>query len=277
MGKYFRKTKEEQKRINRHGKIERYDLPPEFADTDEVRNFWANNVNAERLRGKIVSDAERGSFRYFAQIEEQRFRSHRHLMPWIMGIPPQSKVLEIGCGIGLDSLQIAKIGHTLTAIDLTDVAVETARKRFDDLGMNATFKVGDAMALEFDDNTFDCVYSFGVLHHAPDTEKGINEAFRVLKPGGEARIMLYNRHSLNELVHRITGIPFEERDELCPVVRRYTVNEVMQLFNNFSSVQINRDFLFGEGYGVLFKFIPRWLYDTLSRYLGWHLMIIAKK
>ena len=86
------------------------------------------------------------------------------------------------------------------------------------------------------DNSYDYVYSFGVLHHAANTEKTIDEVYRVLRPSGEAKIMLYHRHSINELVHRITRIPFEDKDELCPVVRRFTINEVKIMFSKFSKI-----------------------------------------
>jgi ubiquinone/menaquinone biosynthesis C-methylase UbiE len=116
-----------------------------------------------------------------------------------------------------------------------------------------------------------------VLHHAANTEKTIREVHRVLKPRGEALIMLYHRRSLNELVHRLLRVPFEERDELCPVVRRFTRDEVRGMFAQFSSVDIAVEYLFGEGYGALFRVIPRWLYDMLSRHIGWHLMIRGRK
>jgi ubiquinone/menaquinone biosynthesis C-methylase UbiE len=115
------------------------------------------------------------------------------------------------------------------------------------------------------------------LHHAPDTEKTLQEAFRVLKTGGSARIMLYHRHSLNEIMHRISGILFEDKDELCPVVRRFTKDEVRAMCKDFSSVEIDVDYVYGEGYGKLFKLTPLSLYKLLSKYLGWHLMIVATK
>jgi SAM-dependent methyltransferase len=121
------------------------------------------------------------------------------------------------------------------------------------------------------------VYSFGVMHHAPDTQKCIDEAYRVLRPGGQALIMLYHRHSLNEAVHRLVRVPFEERDELCPVVRRFTIDEVRSMFARFAQVDVHCDFVFGEGYGPLFRWTPLPLYRWLSRHFGWHLMIRATR
>lgn len=257
--------------------IEKAKRPEEPGLTNSIRTFWSKNVNAERIMGKKLTHAQRGEEQYFSKLEEQRYRSHYHLLPWIRAIQPGSKILEIGCGIGLDSFQIARLGTHLTAIDLTQVGVETARERFIKAKISARFLVADACNLPFPDNHFDCVYSFGVLHHTANTDKSIDEVFRVLGPGGEARIMLYNRHSLNEMVHRITRIPFEERDHICPVVRRFSKKEIFHLFRSFSHITIEKEYLFGEGYGTIFRLIPRFLYLFLSHRIGWHWMIRAKK
>lgn len=247
------------------------------ASRDRIRDFWTRNVNAEKLFGRQVSDHPRGEAGYFEDLETQRYRSHRHLPAWIGQMRPGASVLEIGCGVGMDSLRMARQGLEVTGIDLTEVAVQTAARRFDSLGQSARFHTGDATALEFEDARFDYVYSFGVLHHCQDTEQSVREVHRVLKPGGTALIMLYNRHSLNELVHRILRVPFEDRDELCPVVRRFTRAEVRAMFARFSSLHITKDFVYGEGYGTIFRWTPQPLYRLLSRTLGWHLMISAVK
>lgn len=243
----------------------------------DVRDFWTRNVNAERLFGKKVSEHERGSLEYFADLEQQRFRSHRHLLPWIRTMISGKSVLDVGCGIGLDSYAMQKQGLDVTAIDLTDVAVQAAHKRFVTTNADGKFCVTNAEHLPFNNNSFDYVYSFGVMHHAPNTERCIEEAYRVLKKGGEAKIMLYHRHSLNELMHRILRVPFEEKDELCPVVRRFTKKEIRQMFKSYSSVDIEPQYVFGEGYGMVFRLTPLWLYKILSRVAGWHLLITAVK
>lgn len=257
--------------------IEPLNPGPEQADRERIRDFWTRNVNAEKLFGRAVSEHPRGEAGYFEDLEAQRYRSHRHLLPWIKQMRPGASVLEIGCGVGMDSLQMARHGLQVTGIDLTDVAVQTAAQRFAALGLSAEFRSGDATALAFDDRSFDYVYSFGVLHHCHDTEQSIREVYRVLKPGGTALIMLYNRHSLNELVHRVTRVPFEDRDELCPVVRRFTRAEVRAMFAQFSSVSMRKDFVYGEGYGAIFTLTPAPVYRALSRVVGWHLMITAVK
>jgi ubiquinone/menaquinone biosynthesis C-methylase UbiE len=243
----------------------------------KVADFWTRNVNAERIMGRDVSAHERGADAYFADLEAQRYRSHRHLPGWIGSMRPGSHVLEVGCGVGLDSARMAQHGLRVTAVDLTVVGPATAARRAEASETDAAYLCADAERLPFPDATFDYVYSFGVMHHAPDTQKCIDEACRVLKPGGEALIMLYHRHSLNEVVHRILRVPFEERDELCPVVRRFTIAEVRAMFARFASAEVHPDYVFGEGYGALFRWTPLPIYRWLSRRVGWHLMIRAKR
>lgn len=245
--------------------------------TRRVADFWTRNVNAERIMGRTVSGHERGSEDYFRDLEEQRYRSHRHLAQWIGSMRPGSHVLEVGCGIGLDSARMARLGLRVTAMDLTDIGTRTAAARAKAHGWDARYVCGNGEQLPFPDQTFDYVYSFGVMHHASDTQRCIDEARRVLRDGGEALIMLYHRRSLNEAVHRLLRVPFEERDELCPVVRRYTRSEVRALFSRFRNVSLHSDFVYGEGYGALFRWTPRVVYGAMSRLAGWHLMIRATR
>ena len=245
--------------------------------TGRIADFWTRNVNAERIMGRTVSRFARGSEGYFHELEEQRYRSHRHLPGWIASMRPGAGVLEVGCGVGLDSATMARHGLKTTAVDLTMVGVATANRRAREQQFDGHYACANGEHLPFADGSFDYVYSFGVMHHAADTQACIDEAFRVLKAGGEALIMLYHRRSLNELVHRLLRVPFEERDELCPVVRRYTRAEIRPMFARFRRVEMHADFVYGEGYGALFRWTPRFLYRLMSRWAGWHLMIRARR
>jgi len=255
--------------------VEPHDPPADESLTPDIKEFWTGNVNAERLYGQAVTSGERGDARYFRDLEAQRYRTHYHIKPFIARLQPGCSVLEIGCGVGLDTWQLVQRGLRVTAVDLTEVAVETARRRFRE--DEVRFEVADACSLPFADATFDYVYSFGVLHHTADTDKSVQEAHRVLKPGGEAFVMLYHRRSLNELVHRLLRVPFEEKDAACPIVRRYTRAEIAELFGAFSGVSVEVEYLFGEGYGAAYRLMPAPLYRFLSRRWGWHLMIQARR
>lgn len=106
------------------------------------------------------------------------------------------RVLEVGCGMGCMAMNWAQHGAHVTAVDLNPVAVTQTRRRFELFGLDGEIQEVDGERLPFGDATFDYVYSWGVLHHTPGTEAAIDELHRVLKGGGRAGVMLYNRESL---------------------------------------------------------------------------------
>jgi 2-polyprenyl-3-methyl-5-hydroxy-6-metoxy-1,4-benzoquinol methylase len=250
----------------------------------KVADFWTRNVNAERIMGRSVSDHERGSERYFAELETQRYRSHRHLPDWIASMQSGSKVLEVGCGIGLDSARMAQHGLHVTAVDLTVVGPATSARRAQEQHYDASYLCSDAERLPFKDRVFDYVYSLGVMLHASDTQPSCTRHTTICRRGlllaaswWQALIMLYHRHSLNEFAHRLLRVPFEERDKLCLVVWRYAVAEIQLMISRFAKVEVRPDFVFGEGYGALFRWTPLPLYRLPSRFLGWPLIIRATR
>ena len=107
------------------------------------------------------------------------------------------KVLEVGVGAGTDFLQWVRAGAGTYGVDLTEEAIEHARRRLDVYGLTAKdIRVADAEAPPCGNDTFDVVYSWGVIHHTPDTERALAEIVRVCRPGGRLKVMIYNRHSL---------------------------------------------------------------------------------
>jgi ubiquinone/menaquinone biosynthesis C-methylase UbiE len=106
------------------------------------------------------------------------------------------RVLEIGCGAGALTAQLAKTGAQVTAVDLTSHGVGLTRKRFEVFGLEADIRQMDARNLDLPDETFDLVWSWGVIHASDQTERIIEHIHRVLKPGGEARLMVYHKSSI---------------------------------------------------------------------------------
>jgi SAM-dependent methyltransferase len=164
---------------------------------ERVRAFWQANPC-----GVKFADAAPGTRHFYELVE-----AHRYTKEWHIPIAAdfQSarglKVLEIGCGLGTDGAQFAEAGADYTGVDLTEAAVDLARKRFELFGLNGKFQSADAENLDFADESFDLVYSHGVLHHTPETEKAVREIYRVLRPGGRAVVMLYHRGSYNYRVN----------------------------------------------------------------------------
>jgi len=194
---------------------------------ERVREFWRANPC-----GTKFADAAPGTRRFYKLIEEHRYEKEWHIPPAANFASAQGlKVLEIGCGLGTDGAQFAAAGADYTGVDLTDAAVELAQRRFELFNLKGTFQTADAEKLDFADDSFDLVYSHGVLHHTPHIEHAVNEIYRVLRPGGRAVVMLYHRDSYNyrvnisllrragaqllrwepgvSLVHRLTGESLE--------------------------------------------------------------------
>jgi SAM-dependent methyltransferase len=164
---------------------------------ERVRAFWQANPC-----GVKFADAAPGTRRFYELVE-----AHRYTKEWHIPIAADFtgarglQVLEIGCGLGTDGAQFAEGGADYTGVDLTDAAVDLARKRFELFGLPGKFRTADAENLDFPSESFDLVYSHGVLHHTPETAKAIGEIHRVLRPGGRAIVMLYHRDSYNYRVN----------------------------------------------------------------------------
>src|SRR4051794_32891808 len=134
-----------------------------------------------------------GSRPYFEDLLEGR----RRYAPWMDDVLGYSataglRVLDVGCGQGIDVARYAQGGARATGVDLTPRHVELAKQHLAAMGLEADVREGDAEALSFPDDTFDRASSNGVLHHTPDIGAALREVCRVLVPGGEARIIVYN-------------------------------------------------------------------------------------
>ena len=157
----------------------------------DVRAFWDEASCGEALLLSEVTAAG-----YAAQSEE-RYRLEPYIPAFAnWGGMRGKEVLEIGVGLGSDAEQYVLAGAQLTGIDLTPRAIEHSKSRLGIAGLSADLRVANAEALPFADASFDHVYSWGVLHHSPDTPRAFSEAMRVLRPGGSFAIMIYNRWSL---------------------------------------------------------------------------------
>jgi SAM-dependent methyltransferase len=198
---------------------------------ERVRAFWQENPC-----GVKFADAAPGTRRFYELVEAHRYTKEWHIPIAADFAGARSlQVLEIGCGLGTDGAQFAEAGADYTGVDLTDAAVDLARKRFELFGLSGQFRTADAENLDFPSESFDLVYSHGVLHHTPETAKAIGEIHRVLRPGGRAVVMLYHRDSYNyrvnismlrragahllrwspgvKVVHLITGEPLDSLRE----------------------------------------------------------------
>ena len=165
-----------------------------------VHDFWqANPCGAKFARDEI------GTRTFFEEVERHRYATEWHI-PGVVRFENWRgrEVLEIGCGLATDAVRFARAGANYTGVDLTEKSIELAGRRFEMEGLHGRLKVADAERLPFSDASFDLVYSHGVLHHTPDIARAIDEAHRVLKPGGTAMVMLYHRRSYNYYINIMT-------------------------------------------------------------------------
>jgi ubiquinone/menaquinone biosynthesis C-methylase UbiE len=250
-------------------------------DINTVKDFWERHVNNE-----YYTHAQRASSRYFSDIEAKRYRHHYHLVELFERLRATrltgKNLLEIGCGIGIDTLTLASLGfQEVVGIDLSETAIGIARDQAKTKNIaNIRFEKANAEGLSFGDGCFDFVYSFGVIHHTPSIRNAIAEIHRVLKPGGRAIVMIYHRRSLVNLVHTLLRLPYESPRNLkdhCPVVNRYTRREAQELFAGFAEAHIHADYPFTYGMRHFTFFWPTAAKRILGRFIGWHLMIDARK
>jgi len=160
---------------------------------EEVQQFW-NSAPCD----SGLSSQRADSVACFEEIERHRFALQPHIPRILEKIDWQRKsVLEIGTGVGTDARRIIRAGGDYTGINVDRGSVEMTARAISVFNLSGSVVQADATATRFADHAFDVVYSFGVLHHIPDVDKAIREIERILKPGGELLIMLYNRSSIN--------------------------------------------------------------------------------
>jgi len=218
-------------------------------------------------------------------------------------IPYQSfngkKVLEIGCGAGLVSSHIARSGAKLTAIDITKNAIEMTKKRFQLFKLNGDIIKMNAEEMEFNDQTFDYVVTWGVIHHSGNMQSILDEIHRVLKPGGEAFIMVYNKNSLRYQVYvkfwlgimkmkRLKASVPEIAGSITDgyIARHLKKEDFNQMASKYSEIKITFSdekttilkYLFGVGriFSKLY-FITSGFEKFLAKRWGWYLEAVVKK
>lgn len=262
-----------------------------------VHDFW----NAESC-GEVYAKGDSARERL-----EEHARTRYELEPYIFDFARFTDgrgkdVLEIGVGMGADHAEWAKAGpRSLTGVDLTERAVEHTRARLEALGLSSSLQVGDAERLPFADDSFDLVYSWGVLHHSPDTERALNEVWRVLRPGGTARIMIYHKHSVVGALlwlryGLLAGRPGRGLDDIyhhhleSPGTKAYTAADARRMMSKFGEVRTATQLSFGDllqgevgmthggrMIGIVRRVWPRWLIRRAFRKYGLMLLIEARK
>jgi ubiquinone/menaquinone biosynthesis C-methylase UbiE len=249
--------------------------------------------------GAVHGENEFGTREFFDTVERHRYTEYAAWMPRVMGFDKfrDARLLEIGCGMGTDLLQFARGGACCTGIDLTPRSIEITRHRFRLYGVDGSFMISDGEHLPFRDESFDVVYSNGVLHHTPDTAGAIREVHRVLRPGGTAKVMLYHRNSLNywvdivlrrgvlhadflrgrsvaEIMSRV--VEFSSHGAR-PLVKVYSRKEARELFRMFKEVKVEVEQLTRAELRFLSRLVSEAMFERLRKRIGWNVIVTAVK
>jgi ubiquinone/menaquinone biosynthesis C-methylase UbiE len=265
-------------------------------DKKQVHDFWNEASCGEDL---YLQSTDRAGYEAQAKIRYE-------LEPYIdefarFGEARGKRVLEIGVGLGADHQKFAQAGAELYGIDLTERAIEHTRRRLAVFGLSSRLSIGDAEKQVFPNEFFDVVYSWGVLHHSPNTPQAVAEVHRLLKRGGEARIMIYSKWSLIGLMlwvrYALLGLrPWLTLTQIyaryleSPGTKAYSVAQARELFSAFSDVKIRTVLTHGDlldsGAGqrhrgralaLARKIWPRALLKALFPTRGLFMLISARK
>jgi 2-polyprenyl-3-methyl-5-hydroxy-6-metoxy-1,4-benzoquinol methylase len=265
---------------------------------DKVRDYWNSRPCNIRHSPSTV-----GTRQYFDEVEARKYFVEPHI-PHFAGFNrwKGKKVLEIGCGIGTDTIRFARAGARVTAVDLSEESLSMARHRAEVFGLD-TIHFVQANAEELSSylpvERYDLVYSFGVIHHTPHPEKAIAEILKYMDNDSILKIMVYHRsswkvfwmwlkygrkpgESLDALIAR-----YSEAETGCPVTYSYTRTTIGDLLKGFDILDMGVEHIFP--YSIpdylayrykkiwYFRWLPKALFRWMEHRWGWHLCVTAQK
>lgn len=248
---------------------------------DDVRAYWDRHIHDLEITQHPV-----GSRGFFDDLDQYHFEKLHHLLRLVdFNGYRGRRVLEVGCGAGVDLARFAKGGAHVTGVDLASSAIQLARANLSQQQLHGTFEVADGEALPFADDTFDLVYAHGVVQYTADPRRLVHECRRVLKPGGDAIFQVYNRWSWLNALSQLMKVGLEHED--APVLRKFTLGEFRRLLSGFSRVRIVperfpvKSRLHGGWKGAFYNGLFVGVFNAMPRPLvrrfGWHLLAFATK
>lgn len=269
--------------------------PERIATGDAYKEQVQNQWNSNPVGPQYAKVHRPHTLEWYQEIEAHRYGVYG---PWMLEVMEFAEhrghdLLEIGAGIGTDLSQFARNGANVTDLDLSAGHMAHAKENFALRGLNARFVHHDAERLPFDDNSFDVVYSNGVLHHTPNTRSVVAEIKRVLRPGGKAIIMMYAEDSLHYWLKLVWQLGLRDKrllrqsmhdvmsetveitaNDAKPLVKVYTRRRLRELFAGFDDISIVKRQLMAVELPDWLKWMPL---RTAERLMGWNLIIKARK
>jgi len=264
---------------------------------DEVKSYWDNRPCNVRH-----SKETPGTELFYNQVEAKKYFVEPHIPVFAdFGKWNGKKVLEIGCGLGTETINFARSGAEVTVIELSTGSLDLAKMRAKIFGLQDKIKFFQGNAEELSTfinfEQFDLIWSFGVIHHSPNPEKIIQQIRSFMSPQTELRIMLYYKYSwkvfwilikygrgkfwkLKELVAQ-----YSEAQLGCPVTHVYSKSDVKKLLKGFKIKEISIEHIFSWKFPEYkdniykkvwyFRWLPKKVFDWLEKRFGWHLCIRA--
>jgi len=266
---------------------------------EAVKDYWNSRPCNVRHSPRPVGTRE-----YFDEVEARKYFVEPHI-PAFADFPRWrgKNVLEIGCGIGTDTVRFARNGAKVTAVDLSEKSLELARKRVEVYGLEdrVRFFQGSAEDLRtfVPIEPYDLIYSFGVIHHTPRPERVLEEARQYGRPGTTLKLMVYHRHSWKVLWILLTygqlqfwRLPqlvalYSEAQTGCPVTYTYTRREAQKLIErsgfHIKEMTIDHIFPYRIADYVQYRYRKVWywrwmpgpMFRMMERHFGWHLCVTA--
>jgi SAM-dependent methyltransferase len=251
------------------------------ATADEIRAYWERHIHDLEITRHPV-----GSRGFFDDLDQYHFEKLHHLLRLVDFDGYRGRrVLEIGCGAGVDLARFATGGALVTGVDLTESAVALARANFEQQGLDGRFEVANGERLSFPDDSFDLVYAHGVVQYTADPQRLVDECRRVVKPGGEAIFQVYNRISWLNALSKLMKVGLEHQD--APVLLKFSIAEFRRLLRGFREVRIVperfpvKSRLHGGWKGAVYNSLFVGAFNALPRALvrrfGWHLLAFCRK
>lgn len=254
-------------------------------DIQTVQSYWnARPCNIRHSTQPI------GTKEYFDEVEQRKYFIEPHIPAFAQFERWKGKkVLEVGCGIGTDTINFARAGAFVTAVDLSDQSLALARQRAHVCGLEKQISFYQANAEELSSfvpvESYDLVYSFGVIHHTPNPSNAIAQIKRYMTRSSELRLMLYAKNSWkNIMIEAKYDQP--EAQSGCPIAFTYTADEVRNLLDGFNVLEIKQDHIFPfvvekyikYEYEIVpwFSSMPKDMFVALEKSLGWHMLITAR-
>ncbi|MFQ5850703.1 MAG: class I SAM-dependent methyltransferase [Candidatus Binatia bacterium] len=264
---------------------------------ETVREFWDRQPCNIRHSPKPLGTRE-----YFDEVEARKY----FVEPHISGFAQferwkDKKVLEIGCGIGTDSINFARHGADLAVIELSEKSLEVCRQRFGVYGLKAHFYCGNAEELSafVPVEPYDLIYAFGVIHHTPHPQRVFEEIKKYCSPETQVGVMLYSKWSWKVLwiISTYGRGAFWRADELvrtyseaqtgCPVTYCYSFRDIRRLMKHYQIVQMRKQHIFPYEidryikyeyeWAWYFRWMPGSLFRWLEGHLGWHTLVVARR